>query len=77
MILRVIFRSTSITVHAGLLLVLLMLETVSLLLVGYASSVLNLYEDVIYGNGGRGLAVSSYALSPFTSVIGEREIIDL
>lgn len=50
--LRAIFRSTSITVHAGLLLVLLMLETVSLLLVGYASSVLNLYEDVIYGGGG-------------------------
>ncbi|AFL67119.1 hypothetical protein [Desulfurococcus amylolyticus] len=75
--LRAIFRSTSITVHAGLLLVLLMLETVSLLLVGYASSVLNLYEDVIYGGGGRGLAVSSYALSPFTSVIGEKDIIDL
>ncbi|MEM1623609.1 MAG: hypothetical protein QW543_05720 [Sulfolobales archaeon] len=66
--LRALLKSAPCLHHAGFIALLAALSFLSLSALGLASSFYRLYYDIALPNGG-GLVVSSYSISPVTSVI--------
>jgi hypothetical protein len=75
-ILRVVARSLPLASHLGFLVLLSVLAFVALSAVGLVLTLYSFYEDLLPLKGG-GFVVSSYSLSPLTSVISERPLLEL
>jgi len=74
--LRVVARSLPITSHLGFLALLSVLALVALSAVGLVLALYSFYDDLLPVEGG-GFIVSSYALSPLTSVVSEKRLLEL
>lgn len=74
--LRTVVKSLSLATHLSFVILLTLLALVSLSIIGLFTSLYNFYDNLLLINGD-GLVISSYAVSPLTSVISERYVKDL
>lgn len=65
---RTIIKSHTIATHASFIVLLTLLTTISLSVLGIFTSLYNFYENLVLTNG-EGIVISSYAISPLTSVV--------
>ncbi|MEM0025401.1 MAG: hypothetical protein QXV93_05970 [Zestosphaera sp.] len=69
-------KSLSLITHLSLVVLLALLALVSLSILGLFTSLYNFYDNLLLINGD-GLVISSYAVSPLTSVVSEKYVKDL
>jgi len=73
---RATVKSLTIITHASFIVLLVLLSTISLSILGIFTSLYNFYENLLLTNG-EGLVISSYAISPLTSVVSEEYVRNL
>jgi len=74
--LKVVAKSLPLASHLGFLALLSVLALAALSAVGLVIALYSFYEELLPVEGG-GFAVSSYALSPLTSVVSGRQLLEL
>ncbi|MEM0015077.1 MAG: hypothetical protein QXS42_06890 [Zestosphaera sp.] len=70
-VLKTLVKCLPATTHLGFITLLSMLLFMSISVLGYVNSLYGLYEELVLGPTGEGLVVSSYAVSPLTSLVSE------
>ncbi len=73
---RATVKSLAIITHASFIVLLALLSTISLSTLGIFTSLYSFYENILLTNG-EGLVISSYAISPLTSVVSEEYVRNL
>jgi len=71
--LKIVVKSSSPTIHCMFIAMLTMLLFLSLAIFSVFNSLYNFYDELVLG-GREGIVISSYAISPLTSIISESSV---
>ncbi|MEZ0290075.1 MAG: hypothetical protein ABWJ42_03165 [Sulfolobales archaeon] len=73
--LKILVKTIKPQTHIGFILLVTLLSLLSLSIVGYIDSLYNLYQEIVSVDD-NSILISSYAISPFTSIISKKQILD-